>query len=118
MSEQLLTENILEEQFIDETRMNPFCVISKATYGEFEVHDIQTNNAWNKNPYGDEYVVVPDNMVQAIMETRGFCDIVLNDEETELVSFTALDIPEIPEPEPEPTAEEMLNAMLGVTSYE
>lgn len=80
---------------------NTFCVISIATYGE--VHDIQTNSSWTKNPYGKEYAIVPVDMVEDIIATRGYCDIVLNDDETEVVSFTARGIPEpetIPEPEP------------------
>lgn len=80
-------------------RKNPLCVISMATYGDYAMHDIQTNSGWNKNPYGEEYAVVPDDMVQDIMETRGFCDIVLNDDNTEVVSFTAREIPEIEKPE-------------------
>lgn len=100
---------------------NPLCVISIATYGEYEMHDIQTNNSWDKNPYGEEYAVVPDDMVEGIMATQGYCDIVLNEDKTEVVSFTAREIPEPepePMPEPEPTAEDMLNALVGGMSYE
>lgn len=132
MSEEILNE-IVEEEIIEELpveepiveepieeipqRVNPFCVISKNTFGEYAVRDIQTNSAWGANPYED-YAVVPDEMVTEIMETRGFCDIVLNEEETEVVSFTAREIPEMPVPTPEPTAEERIaeleaqNAML------
>lgn len=85
-----MTENI---------RKNWFCVISKSTFNEYELHDIQTDSGWTENPYGAEYAVVPDDMVQDIMATRGYCDIVLNDKGTEVVSFTAREIPEIPEPE-------------------
>jgi hypothetical protein len=42
------------------------------------------------------------------METRGFCDIVLNEDGTEVVEFTAREIPNIPVPTPEPTAEERI----------
>lgn len=109
MSEELLTDTISNETIIEEVeRINPFCVISKATYNEFGLHDIQTNSAWTKNPYGDEYAIVPDSMVQVIRETHGYCDVVLNDKGTEVVSFTALDIPEISEPEEEPTEIEAL----------
>lgn len=87
---------------------NPFCVISKETFGEYAVHDIQTNSAWNENPYED-YVIVPDEMVTDILATKGFCDITLNDKETEVVSFVAKEIPEIPEPIPEPTIEERVS---------
>lgn len=86
-------------------RVNPFCVISKATFGEYNVRDIQTNGSWSSNPY-DDYAVVPDDMVQGVMETKGFCDIELNEDGTELASYTPLEIPVIPQAEPEPTKEE------------
>lgn len=114
MSEEILNE-IEETQTETEIfeipqRVNPFCVISKATFGEYAVHDIQTNSGWSENPYGEDYAVVPDEMVPAIMETRGFCDIVLNEDGTEVVEFTAREIPEIPTEEvtAEPTAEERI----------
>ena len=78
-------------------RNNPFCVISIAS-DENGRHYIQTNSGWNDNPYED-YVVVPDDLVIEICETQGYCDIVLNEEGTEVVSFTARDMPEIPEAE-------------------
>lgn len=105
MSENIITENI---------RKNPFCVISKATFGDYAIRDIQTNSAWSGNPYGADYAVVPDEMVPAIVETKGFCDIELNEEGTEVVSFTALPIPEFPVEEPEPSTSEVLDALLGV----
>lgn len=89
-------------------RENPLCVISKATMGEYSVHSIQTNSTWGKNPYGEDYAVVPDEMVPDIMATKGFCDIVLSEDGTEVVEFTAREIPEIPTEEPGPTAEERI----------
>lgn len=94
-------------------RKNPFCVISKKTFGDYKTHNIQTNSTWSENPYGDDYAIVPDEMVQDIMATQGFCDIVLNDDNTEVVSFTAKEIPVIEEPGTEPTTDEILNALLG-----
>ena len=96
-------------------RKNRFCVISIDTFGDHAVHDIQTNSAWTENPYSEGYAVVPDDMVPAILETHGFCQIVLNEDETEVVSFVAREIPAIPEKEPEPTTDDLLNALLGVT---
>lgn len=87
------------------TQTKAMTVISLETYGEYNVRDIQQNSVWRKNPYTN-YAVVPDDMVEAILETKGFCDIELNEDGTEIVSFTALEIPEIPEPEPEPTLED------------
>lgn len=122
-----ILNEVLEEIPVEETfpveellpqRVNPFCVISKNTFGEYAVRDIQTNSAWGANPYGEDYAVVPDDMVTEIMETKGFCDIVLNEDGTEVVEFTAREIPEMPVPTPEPTQEERIaeleaqNAML------
>lgn len=89
------------------TRKNPFCVISK-TANENGWHDLQTNSAWSSNPYGEDYAIVPDDMVESIMETFGYCDLVLNEDGTEVVSFTATEIPDIPVPEEEPTEVEVL----------
>lgn len=131
MSEEIL-ENIetpIEEETQTETensngseilelpqRVNPFCVISKATYGEYAVRDIQTNSAWSENPYGEDYAIVPDEMVPDIKATQGFCDIVLSEDGTEVVSFTAREIPDIPNETvtAEPTANDIINAMLGL----
>ena len=119
MSKEILNEIVEEttettEEIVEiPQRVNPFCVISKNTFGEYAVRDIQSNSSWGANPYED-YAVVPDNMVLDIMETRGFCDIVLNEDGTEVVSFTAREIPEIPVPEAEPTTEDILNALLGL----
>lgn len=116
-------ENPTEEETTETTkeitvlpqRVNPFCVISKATFGEYAVRDIQTNSAWSENPYSD-YAVVPDDMVVSILETRGFCDITLNEDGTEVLSFTAREIPEIPSDDvkTEPTTYDIINAMLGL----
>ena len=116
MSENVILNDDLVNREPEElpTRKNPFCVISKATYGDYAVHDIQTNSAWSGNPYGEEYAVVPDDLVEGILATNGFCDIVLNEDGTEVVEFTPMEVPEIPEPEPEPSTEEILNTLLGV----
>lgn len=121
MSEEILNEVIEEtvDTTVEETdtsteeiietpqRVNAFCVIAKDKWANGG-RDIQTNASWGKNPYGEAYAVVPDDMVVAIQETKGFCDIELNEDETEVVSFTALEIPEFPVPEPEPTQEERI----------
>lgn len=83
----------------------PLCVISIETFGEYAVHDIQTNSVWASNPYED-YAVVPDDMVEGIMATKGFCDITLNEEGTEVASFVAREIPTFPE-EPEEEKEDV-----------
>lgn len=91
-------------------RVNDFCVISKFTW-ENGGRDIQTNSGWGENPYGEDYAIVPDEMVPAIKETQGFCDIVLNEDGSEVVSFTARDIPEITPEELGPTLEERVTTI-------
>ena len=99
MNEEILENN--EEVGVE--RQYPFCVISVKTFGDYAKHDIQTNSIWSSNPY-DDYVIVPDHMVGDIMATKGYCDIILNDEGTEVLLFTAREIPETPvEPEDEPS---------------
>ena len=105
------TEEAVEDVVEIPQRVNPFCVISKNTYGQYNVRDIQTNSSWSTNPYGEDFAVVPDDMVLAIQETGGFCDIELNDDGTEVVEFTALEIPEIPQEDPKPTLEDRVNAL-------
>ena len=85
-------------------RKNPFCVVSKETYGEHHQHDIQTNDAWMENPYADEYAAVPDEMVPAMMETDGYCDITYTADGKTVASFVAREKPEpqLDEPEPDP----------------
>lgn len=116
MSEEILEviEEIKEEITELPNRANPFCVISKGTFGKYAVRDIQTNSGWSENPYGENYAVVPDDMVPAIMETMGFCDIALSEDGTEVVEFAAREIPKITAPEPEPTTEDIVNTILGV----
>lgn len=103
-------------EVIENTKSCPLCVISKQTFGEYAIRDIQTNSAWTKNPYSDDYVVVPDELVSDILETHGYCDLVLNDDETEVVSFTALPIPEIPEVEPAPSQLDVIEAQITYTA--
>ena len=107
----------MNEEILNEVveRVNPFCVISKTGFGEYNIHDIQTNSGWSSNPYGEDYAEVPDEMVPGVMATGGFIDPVFSEDGTELVSYTALERPEIPE-EPEvnePTADELMDILLG-----
>ena len=88
------------------TRKNPICVISK-TLNKYGWRDLQSNSAWSSNPYGEDYAIVPDDMVESILKTLGYCDIELNEDGTEVVSFTALEIPVIETPFLEPIKEEL-----------
>lgn len=105
---------IMNEEIV--TRKNPFCVISKEA-NESGWRDLQKNSAWSANPDTDYFVVVPDEMVEAIWETCGYCDIVLNEDGTEVVSFTAREIPVFPEPEREPTEAEITLELLADHEY-
>lgn len=71
-------------------------VISKSTFGSYDVRDIQCNANWCSCPYSD-YALIPDGLVEGILATQGYCDIVLNGDGTEVVSFTAREIPTVPE---------------------
>lgn len=97
-------------------RKNCFCVVSKATFGDYAVHDIQTNSFWEENPYGEDYAVVPAELVDGMMATRGFCDIQLNEDGTEVVSFAAREIPEIPVEEPEASQLDIIEAQVTYTA--
>ena len=55
-------------------------------------------------------------MVLEIMETRGFCDIVLNEDETEVVEFTAREIPEIPVAPAQPSQLDVIEAQVTYTA--
>ena len=97
------------------TRKNDFCVIRKES-NEHGWHDLQTNSAWSCNPYGDDYAVVPDEMVEAITETCGYCNIELNEDGTEVVSFEKVPIPIMPEADPIPTHLDLIEAQVTYTA--
>ena len=88
-----------------------FGLISKNTFGQFNARDVQTNSSWAGNPYGEDYAIIPEELIEGIVETRGFCDIELNENGTEVVSFTPREIPEILAPQKQPTTEERLAAL-------
>lgn len=111
MSEEI--KNTMEEFTV---RENPFCIISKETFGELNVRSIRTSTAWHKNPDPDNFAVVPDAMVPSILNTSGFCDIELNEDGTEVVAFTAKEIPEFPEPEDAPTQLDIIEAQVTYTA--
>lgn len=87
-------------------------IISIDTFGEHEVHDIQCNSCWSGCAI-DGYALIPDGLVEGILETSGYCDIVLNNDGTEVSSFTAR-----PEPlvERKCTATPVVMSVNGVTA--
>lgn len=70
-------------------------IISIETFGDYNVHDIQTNSCWCECVL-DGYASIPDELVEGILATNGYCDLVLNEDQTEVVSFTARECPDIP----------------------
>jgi hypothetical protein len=75
-------------------------IISKETFGDHNVRDIQSNSCWCECVL-DGYASIPEELVEGILATQGYCDIVLNADQTEVVSFTAREIPYVPcSPEP------------------
>lgn len=75
-------------------------IISKETFGDHNVRDIQCNSCWCECVL-DGYASIPDALVEGILETRGYCDIALNEAQNEVVSFKARPIPDVPcSPEP------------------
>lgn len=89
------------------TRQHPFTVISVNGTEEYPtLHDIQQNSAWSENPYGESYAVVPDDMVDDVMQCGCWCNI-----ETEngvLTKITPVEPPVIPPTPHEPTDIEIL----------
>lgn len=71
-------------------------VISKSTFGSYNVRDIQCNANWDCCPYSD-YALIPDNLVEDILATQGYCDITLNDAGNAVTAFTARSIPSVPD---------------------
>lgn len=92
------------------------CIISKKPIGDTGQRYIHNGAGISYNPYPERYAVVPQSMVNDIFETRGFCDIELDEEGSTVVSFTANEIPEIEEPpvSEEVSIEAVLNTLLGV----
>lgn len=85
-------------------------VISLNTYGNYHVRDIQVNTSWEDNPYPGTHAIIPEHLIDDIIKTNGFCDIVLNDDKTELVSF-------IPKQKPVVKRKEEFSIEKIMTSY-
>ena len=104
----------MNEQIKITDRNKPFCVISVGVFGEYSIHDIQINSSWSSNPYGESYAEVPDDMVQDILATRGYCDITVK--RGVVTEFIAKEIPEIPEVEPAPSQLDVIEAQVTYTA--
>jgi hypothetical protein len=51
----------------------------------------------------DGYIAVPSKFEETVFECLGFCDIELNEDGTEIINVTALDVPELEPSYSEPT---------------
>lgn len=58
------------------------------------------------------FAIFPDSMIDGILETQGLCDLELSEDGKEVVSFTALEIPDFMKESSEPTAQDDTDAML------
>lgn len=82
-------------------------------------------NANHGNPMGQPFagcVTLPDELLSAYLDCKGFAILTVEDGTVTAAEANqeALDAynaehPDVPEPEPEPTTEEILNALLGVS---
>lgn len=58
------------------------------------------------------FAIFPDPMIDGILATQGLCDLELSEDGKEVVSFTALEIPDFMKESSEPTAQDDTDAML------
>lgn len=77
-------------------------------------HNIE-NQSWRTAPWLPGHVVVPKALENAVWESKGYCDLEL-DEDGKLVNIIPREIPEVPEPTPEPTEMDKLQAQVLYTA--
>lgn len=90
-------------------------LIIKINSGDGKFHHFQSQSH-RTECWLDGYTAVPKELENIVYDCMGYCDLVIeNDVLTGITPHPEL----IPKPSaPEPTAEELINAFLGVTSYE
>ena len=71
------------------------CVISKESYGDLYAREIRTNVEYIEEQYLD-FAIVPPELVDGIVATKGYCDLELSEDGKTVVSFTAKEIPVLP----------------------
>lgn len=57
------------------------------------------------------FAIIPDSMLEEILATEGLCDLELSEDGTEVVSFTALEVPDFMKGASEPSTEERIAAL-------
>ena len=60
------------------------------------------------------YAIIPDDLLEGILATDGWCDVEVGDDGKTAIGFTAVEIPEYARKSTEPTTDDILNALLGV----
>ena len=86
-------------------------VISKRNPRMPVAREILTNIEFDEGAY-KTFAVIPDNLLDGILETRGWCELELSDDGKTVVNFIATEIPEyIRKRKEEPTLEERIAAL-------
>lgn len=111
-----IMENVKAEETMPEIieRKNPFCVISKVA-NENGWYDIQKNSAWSSVPY-DGFVEVEDELVEGAFATGGYLIPTFNEDGTKMIDYKAIKKPKLPEPEPQPTQLDIIEAQVTYTA--
>lgn len=109
-------KNMAEETMPEEivTRKNDFCVISK-TPNENGWYDIQKCSAWSSVP-SEDYAEVLDELVEGAFATGGYLIPTFNEDGTKMIDYKPTEIPVFPEPEPQPTQLDIIEAQTMYTA--
>lgn len=75
-------------------------------------HCYESQSHRTQNWMGDDWIEVPEPLVETLFESGGYCDLTI--ENGVLIAITPRGRPPEPEPEPEPTADELMDILLGV----
>lgn len=97
-----------------ETRKNDFCIIIK-TPNENGWYDIQKCSAWTAVP-SDDYAEVLDELVEGAFATGGYLIPTFNEDGTKMIDYKATEIPVLPEPDPQPTQLDLIEAQVTYTA--
>lgn len=88
------------------------CTIIKLEPEPWGGHLVESQSHRKENWMGEGWAEVPPELVEAVMQCGGWCSLEMQD--GALVGLTPTERPPEPEPVREATADEILNALLGV----
>lgn len=71
---------------------------------------------WDENQH-KSFAIFPDEMIDGIVACEAFCDLELNEDGTEVISFIALELPDFMKEVSEPSAQDDTDAMLVDLEY-